>query len=372
MKTVNEKYQVTATVVSPLSIGQGAEKDWVEGVDYIRDGGVLYHLNLQMMADAGIPMHELSALFASGRIEDTRQFLIGRLDDIYDFSMAMPVRSANPVKTFYFNPVTEHYVLFGSSVKGAVRSALFHAFTKDIPAEELLRKKNALNDYVFGSMTDGSVFMRFIRIGDFDFDETELVNTKIYNLQITDQGSWIGGWKHQTKNTDDRFNPVGFNTVYECLMPGAKAQGTILVSPLLYRKVDAPFNFKSEKDVLMAGSPITQLFKIVNDATRTYLEKEIQFFEEYSQAENADRILASLRRYHDMVSAFMDSGGKECLIKMSAGTGFHSITGDWQYDDFTDTGFDERFGKKRFKSRKIACYNGHFTPMGFLKLRIDQ
>lgn len=371
MESINHKHIVRATVVSPLSIGQGGEKDWVEGIDYIRDKGILYHLNLEMMANAGIPMQELSALYASGRIEELRSFLIGKLDDIYDFSMVMPAGSANPIKTFYFNPITGAYVLFGSSLKGAIRSAIFHELTREEPTDVLLGKKKSLDRHVFGEMKDGTNFMRFIRVGDFDFEETGLVNTKIYNLQKRG-GEWVGGWKDQAHFTSDKFNDKGFNTVYECLMPGTQADGFIMVSPLLYNLVSAPMSFKREKDAIFTGSPICKLFTIINEATLDYLKKEIAFFKEYPQAEHSDRILSSLNKYREMADSFTESQGKECLIKMSAGSGFHSITGDWQYDDFTETGFNQRNGKKNYKSRKIACYKGTFTPMGFLRLSIQQ
>lgn len=371
MESINHKHIVRATVISPLSVGQGGEKDWVEGIDYIRDEGILYHLNLEMMVNAGIPIQELSALYASGKIEDLRTFLIGRLDDIYDFSMEMPVGTANPVKTFYFNPITGAYVLFGSSLKGAIRSAVFHELTRKEPTRGLLEKKSLLDKFVFGEMKDGTNFMRFFRIGDFDFDGTGLVNTKIYNLQKRD-GEWLGGWKHQAQYTSDKFNANGFNTVYECLMPGAQAEGSIMISPLLYNLVSAPMSFKREKDALIKDSPIRKLFTIINEATLDYLVKEIAFFKEYPQAEYSDRILSSLNKYLEMASSFTESQGKECLIKMSAGSGFHSITGDWQYDDFTETGFNQRNGKKNYKSRKIACYKGMFEPMGFLRLSIQQ
>jgi hypothetical protein len=58
-------------------------------------------------------------------------------------------------------------------------------------------------------------------------------------------------------------------------------------------------------------------------------------------------------------------------MKMSAGVGFHSITGDWQYGDYDKTKFwtDGRHaGKKKYKSRKIAEYNHRLQLMGFVRL----
>lgn len=42
---------------------------------------------------------------------------------------------------------------------------------------------------------------------------------------------------------------------------------------------------------------------------------------------------------------------------MSAGSGFHSITGDWQFSDYTNTEIwkdGRNAGKMKYKSRKIA------------------
>jgi len=371
METVNQKHKVKATVISPLSIGQSSEKDWVEGIDYIRADNTLYHLNMQLMADSDISMEKLSALYASGETNKIKDYLQGKLKEIHDFSMNMPISSVNPVKTFYFNPITAKYVLSGSSLKGAIRSAVFHSLVQNEAIDELHRKGNGLDRYVFGDIADGTNFMRFIRIGDFDFEKTELINTKIYNLWKDHAGNkWQGGWKHKKADTNCSFNDVGFNTIYECLMPRAEAYGFIMVSSLLYSNISAQMRFKEEKDRIMRGSPIHRLFSVVNEATLSYLEKEIRFFEAYPQGRYSERIIASLKHYHELASTLSASNGNDCLVKMSAGTGFHSITGDWQYDDYTKTGCDYQTGKKRFKSRKIACFNGQFTPMGFLKLQI--
>ena len=56
---------------------------------------------------------------------------------------------------------------------------------------------------------------------------------------------------------------------------------------------------------------------------------------------------------------------------MSAGSGFHSITGDWQFEDYSRTGvwdFGRNQGKQKYESRKIAVYGEHFDLMGFVKL----
>lgn len=372
---INYKNRIKATIISPLSIGQGEEKDWIEGIDYIREDKVLYHLDLQMIADAGIPMSEISALFASNRIDEIKNLLISKLDDIYDFSMDMPIPSVNPIKSFYFNPIIGKYTLFGSSLKGAIRSCLFHFLTNQEDATHLKQIKG-LDEFVFGKMKDGSDFMRFIRIGDFEFDNTVLVNSKIYNLHYDEENNWIGGWKHKGGKdsfTDTYYNPKGFNTIYECLKPNESSEGSIMISPLLYGKTSSLGNFIEKKRRIMMSNPINKLFGIINASTQEYLEKEILFFEKYREGERSDEIIESLDHLKTIVSSFVDSDSKECLLKMAAGSGFHSITGDWQYVDYSDTGyhsFGKNLGKQKYKSRRIASYKGRLTPMGFIKLAV--
>lgn len=376
MTLVNQKYRIKATVLSPLHVGQGEEKDWVEGIDFLCVDDELCHFNLESLEKQGVSLSDLSNKLVAGDLDGIRRLINPVLDDVCDFSLETPLKKVNRVKTFYFNPLTGSYTLFGSSLKGAIRSALFHYFstgdqfsTFDKSGHKLDGRK--LDESVFGSIKNGNDFMRFIRVGDFEFDNTStsLVNTKIYNLyQRGDY--WTGGWKHAFKHTDSSYSETGFNTVYECLKPGESADGVIMMSPCLFQKVQAG-GFKNEKDSLMSGNCINKLFKIINEATNDYLIKEIAFFKEYDQGEHSDSIIRSLQRYQGIVSSCLNSDNASCVIKMSAGAGFHSITGDWQYDDYCDTGFHNsgrNAGKKKMKSRKIACNKGTYSPMGFLKL----
>ena len=109
-------------------------------------------------------------------------------------------------------------VLVGSSLKGAIRSVLF----------KKLDAKSKDGKEVFGSSLVGDEFMRFVKVADAEFQDTTLLNTKIFNLQK--KAGWIGGWKHGQQETGSDFRPTGFNTIYECLIPGSVSYSSI--SPL--------------------------------------------------------------------------------------------------------------------------------------------
>ena len=111
--------------------------------------------------------------------------------------------------------------------------------------------------------------------------------------------------------------------------------------------------------------------------------KEYNFFDGYnSRVDFGQNILNRISQLQQMKLK-----PNECLFKMSAGSGFHSITGDWQFDDYSISkveGHKNRKGTishtskginnegkevKSAKSRKIAIWNRDLYLPGFVKLR---
>ena len=366
---VNEKSTIQIEVLTPLSIGAGSESDWAMGIDFVVMDGNLYRLNLGKMKQEGINIDKLSAFFADKNAEAVLQIIGSKLNQVSDLIMPMPCSTDNDVKAFITNQLSGRPIIPGSSLKGSIRSVLFSYF-----------RENDTNrtDQVFGSLKFGTDFMRFVRVSDFEFEKTALVNTKIYNL-FGDRNDWQGGWKHKSWNgTSTQFKAIGFNTVYECLMPGEKAVGSIMIAEklfdlLLKKGIEQPCLDKKQE--LLSHdeySPIENLFYEINNHTFEYLKKERAFFNKYNQGEHSDRIIQSINGLMNKVNDCIDDG-QSCILKMAAGSGFHSITGDWQYDDYSNTGYwqnGKNQGKKKYKSRKIAVNGKAFTLMGFVKMSI--
>lgn len=373
MEGVNLKYNVTAEVLTPLSVGQGSEKDWVEGIDYVVKNDMMYHLDLSKMYAAGIDMERVANLFQKQDAKGVRLLIGEKLEQVSDFKMPMTCHSSNPIKTFFRNQLTNHPVLPGSSLKGAIRSVLF----------TYLRDNERDNTSVFGNMKDGSDFMRFIRVGDFEFParSTELVNTKIYNLEQS-QRAWRGAWKHSAHETTSDFDEYGFNTVYECLPFGAKTHGSFMLAKHLFDLLlthHITISHQDKKQQIL-NNPKEYLCRIINEHTKRYLEKELQFFKKYAEGENSyylteeEEFLGSIPTLLDTIENLQPN---ECVIKLSAGAGFHSITGDWQFDDYVSGVLDQKRNKDgaKPKSRKIAITqegeNTFFDLMGFVKLTFE-
>ncbi len=361
----DRKYPIELEVITPLSVGAGNDNEWVKGLDFIQKDGKVYVIDMQKAAAAGVDVEALTALFLKSDDRGISQLLGGKIEELSRYIFDLPTRTDNNIKTFLRTQFYDKPLVAGSSIKGSIRSTLFH----------YLRISEQKNEEVFGTMKDGTDFMRFIRVGDVEMPSTVLVNTKIFNLR--GHGSeWQGGWKHRgtdregNSHTDDHYNPVGFNTLYECVVSGRKGLGNISLATnafsLLEKFGKEKTPYANKKQALL-NEPISHLFQIINDVTREYLEKERAFFEKYS-AERSDEVLDNI----DLLLAMIPTDGSCCLLKMSAGVGFHSITGDWQYPDYDKTKVwtDGRHsGKKKYKSRKIAEYNHRLQLMGFVRLR---
>ncbi len=394
LEGINKKKNLEIEVLTPLSIGAGAEKDWVRGVDFVLDNGKLYRLNLKKMVVNGVKVEELTTYFSQKDEDGLKSKLKSKLNAVSDFSMTFPVESDNDVKAFVKNQLNGKPVLVGSSLKGAIRSVLFQYFDGD--------SKDGKE--VFGSSTVGDEFMRFIKISDAEFDSTELVNTKIFNLRKSDR-EWLGGWKQDTSTTRESFSNTGFNTLYESLMPKQKGCVSLMLSERTFQNFNIRLFYENKRSKLESQlrterDPekqqkiqkdindverllntveqkeniirIENLFAIINEHTEDYLRKERAFFEKYS-TDKTDEIVKSINALLQQIP----DDNSYCILKMSAGSGFHSITGDWQFDDYSINGLDTSkkvsrglfYGDKSAKSRKIAVWDGNYSLMGFVKLR---
>lgn len=358
----DKRFPIELEVITPLAVGAGNEKDWVKGLDFVQKGDKVYVIDMHKAITHGIDIDKLSSLFLKSDERGISLLVGDKIADISRYVFDSPVRTDNNIKSFLRTGLYDKPLVAGSSIKGSVRSALFN----------YLRTDEKSNAEVFGSMKDGTDFMRFIRISDIEMPSTILVNTKLFNLRK--EGDNVqGGWKESFSQTSANFSSYGFNTLYECVAPGNKGYGNISLASnsfaLLERTGGGDIPYIDEKRALI-NAPIQVMFKVVNNVTRAYLLKEKAFFEKY-ETDRTEEIIGCINKLLSMIP----TDGSSCLMKMSAGVGFHSITGDWQYDDYDNTGLwtekesKKDAGKKRYKSRKIAEYNGQLQFMGFVKLR---
>lgn len=354
MTMLNKKYDICIEILTPLSIGAGSEKDWTKGLDYVEKDGEVFKLNLHKMIASGIDVNKITSCIEKKDSNGLLQLIGRKLSEVADKKMELPVSSSQDIKSFVKNQLSGLPIVPGSSIKGAVRSILFNH----------LRINETTEKEVFGSSIKGDEFMRFLKFSDVDFDETALVNTKIYNLDKK-EGRWIGGWKHSfVEGTNGNYKPTGFNTVYEALVPSQIGYGTLMLSEMAFESLgmESHTRGKQKKELFS----LTNLFKVINEYTRNYLRKEREFFLSYP-TDKSDEIVKGI----DELLKQIPIDNSSCLFKMSAGSGFHSITGDWQFDNYVTGTLDRKRnrGNVKPKSRKIAIYKeNEFMLMGFVKI----
>lgn len=358
---VNKRFNVGIEIITPVSIGVGAENDWVKGVDFVQKDGKVYILDMKRIVEHGYDPSTFCNLFLNGDSDGVIKVLGNDLEKVALMTFDQNVPSDNPIKTMLKNDVYGTPLIAGSSLKGTIRSCLFAHLRDKEEGKDAERM-------VFGSLKDGEEFGRFIKVTDVDFKETELVNSKIFNLQKKGE-EWTGGWKHEMNKTSHNYSSVGFNTLYESIVTGSKGVGSIMLADKVFHSFERQSRnampYLGKKSKIVDGD-LSYLFSIINKNTLSYLKKELYFFNTYP-ADKSEQIIESIEHLIRLIP----EDNSFALMKMSAGTGFHSITGDWQYEDYTETGVWEggrNDGKKKYKSRKIAEHNGKLTLMGFVKL----
>lgn len=365
---INHHYPLTLRMITPLHIGGTQEKHFVRGLDFIQDKGKTYFLDLRKICEKISP-NEVAQYLSGGRAGQLQNCLdVNRVRyEVVSSKIVEGIDREGDIKAFVKNPIGDLPYVPGSSVKGAIRSIIVgdlnvaNISTKDFEA------------FLLGKF-DTDIF-RHIKIGDGASEGVVYYSASIFNLRggreqlYKDQG-WRGGWKD------------GMPLIYECLPPGISLALDLKITRtdtgLMHMIKEADKKEQLKKDQgernaktltrafvqIILPDPLIPLFARINKKTRQYIEKEIDWLKKYPIYETAS-IVAEYNR----ILALIPENDQYAVFRMAHGSGFHSITGDWQYNDFDQTGFHKggrHDGKKYIKSRKFLKSEGKYLPMGFV------
>lgn len=352
------KYNIDFEVITPLSVGAGNENEWLRASDFLVEHDRVYILDINKIARLDIDFDKYASLLKDNNERGIREMLPDDLHIISKYEFDLPSDTKSPIKSFFRSQLHDNPVVPGSSIKGALRSILY----KHLPRE----RRFIITEF----KKDSDNVMRYLQVGDIEIHaSTLLYNTKVFNLHKDVCGFWMGGWKNKGR-TEKEYYYNEFNTLYECLEPGTKGQGTLTL----------PNESKFFEKLRIRD--IGELVRIINAHTSSYLKKDKHFFETYNHAEGIDEILSSI----DFLLQQIPKGDKSCIFRMSAGSGFHSVTGDWKYNDYTLNGVDvwkeedakrklckdKDVDKHKYKSRKIVDCKDNLQLMGFVKITIRE
>lgn len=371
-------YPAKVKILTPTHVGAGSQKNWQNGVDlfykngftYVVDGQKLYKILDETPAHGHLTALDVYTDYLSNRKTNKIEDLIREADidfeEIarfkFDYSPSNPPSEIQAlIRTGKGVPI-----LPGSSIKGAVRAAIFNYLMREkrINSRDF-DYRNTEKD-LLGSFSND--IMRFIRIYDAQVPQTEISLVELFNLY------------RRGDDWESDYKDGGLCTI-ESFKPGAEGDFRIDIADGLLNLIEQ----KNKREALPPNmqqlwhraNPIKFLFKIINEHTRRHIKKELGFFNQYNQAEDSDLIIGKLEELEKLTH-----DADAAVLRMSYGSGFHGITGDWRFSSHAST-IDEPDGNNRvynprtrqkeparYKSRRIADNGNMFDCMGFVELRL--
>ncbi len=250
----------------------------------------------------------------------------------------------------------------GSSIKGAIRTAILTTLAKDRTLESKIKtfgKKMGAGQVekdLFGKDPNNDIF-RFLQVGDAYFERECEIAMRMINLNVT-----------QKTNLQDRSK----SQVVEAIGSGCDSVFQLKLAKNTYswckarsRNIgDLPKEMESEPSLLMS----------LNRHTKDLVSDEIAYWSDISSnKEGAEDYIVSMRHILDETKNCQE--GKECVLRIGHGSGWRFITGAWceGLDNFDEVIAVSRPNNGRYqeydfpKSRRI---DEDSDILGFVKLSL--
>ena len=256
-------------------------------------------------------------------------------------------------------------IIPGSSIKGAIRTAIFADFIND--NQKMVAQKDSLGTYdrsnrfrygdeglqktIFGKDPNHDI-MRLLQVGDAHFEKTTCYKTQVLNKHFEK-------WEIKTE-IEQNVEAIAAETTSEI---------RINVNETLFLAGDKARLFKKNAIDL----ELINLFRLINKHTGILLSEEIDFWRNDTNSPKA------LGTYIDDLEILLDRcdnpTADECVLRLGFGIGFRSITGDWQG---AMNGDDYRQLVKTVRPKhpdhilfpKTTRFAEGGAPLGFIKLKI--
>lgn len=364
-------HTIQLKVLTPTHVGVGPENNYVFGVDYITEGRenafIFFDANELLRSLTSNERTTLSNLLISQKFDDMVAFVKPKLANLKSKDT---IPSRVPLTK---QDIKRHYktglgvlTIPGSSIKGAVRSVLASALHGGAGGTINL-------DSLLGKF--GNSIMRHIHITDAMFESVfpDITVEKIFSADFVGRYEYAGTWKNERLGGHvPNFNDTGFTQYYESLPVDAETQFRIswpeLNNPLQQRIVSSTPNVAK----IFNGDGVMGLWNSIKRNTDAFIEKELTFYERYQN----DDITSS--GFFDELAWIKEQNNlpNTCVLRVGSSVGFHSITGDWKFNDHTATGINPKTNAINYKTRKVS-FDYHqeedeylFYAPGFVQLTL--
>lgn len=267
----------------------------------------------------------------------------------------------------------------GSSIKGAIRTAVLSSLASGIPVNELqeaieLKDKKtsnakfdkfgnkmlsarALEETLFGKDPNHDLF-RFIRVGDAHFDKNSLIATRMVNLNI----------RKNRDNLMDGKNPQ----LIEAISAGQESSFQLNIAKDYYDRIKG--NFSSLGTLKNEMSNVRNLFLLINNHTRELVETEIDFWEDIDKFGGEDYI-EDLKTLLEEINSCEE--GKSCVLRIGHGSGWRFITGAWTerldnfYPDIPNAARPKNHIYSEYDFPKSRRVDEDCEALGFVRLTLE-
>ncbi len=255
----------------------------------------------------------------------------------------------------------------GSSIKGAVRTALFAQFISKNDnlvkrSENLKNRRGYYGDQqlikkCFGDDPNHDI-LRLLQIGDANFERTEVFSSDIVNL-------FHDGWGKGSSSRDkDALQFI------EAIPAGLECN-----TPVSFHLDEQLFKIASDRRYFLSDISQLQLHRLIpmlNEHTKGLVKKEIAYWQEEGNPPVLENYLEELDKLLNIMEACSEN---ECVIRLGWGTGFRNMTGAW-HSALTDEDYYSlvKSMRKRHPEDMVFPKSTRLlrggVPLGFVKLTV--
>ena len=280
-------------------------------------------------------------------------------------------RADHPLREF-IRTGTNHNYIPGSSIKGAIRTALFSVNMKQeksVDEAEINANHNnnrrprytaaKLEKRTFGSNPNEDL-LRFLRVADFSFPNHPTQSAFAQTFNMTRLGRRDDG-------SDDLYEiKDSVKQLLEYLPVGSRTTGSISISAN-QRKQFLKKNSSSHSMVF----DLPELFERVNRHTAAQLRSEI---DNYKYADLPDSANLFVDHLKDLLDQLEQLSSDSCLLRLGFATGLRNMTGGWWTETLSNEPYDNLsdqvrpLGYNNFPLPKSRRFIFDGQPMGFIKL----
>ena len=274
------------------------------------------------------------------------------------------VKTSDTLKECLHNGMGLYYIP-GSSIKGAIRTAVLSTLAKGKSLESKIKDRNnkvnakQIEKDFFGRDPNSDVF-RFLQVGDAYFEDDCGIATCMVNLNIRKKEDLMDNSKTQIVEAIGIENSTTF-------------QMKIANAYYRWAKDRQPGDIATLPQEMES---LTSLFMLINTYSESLVSSEIDIWtdltDRYSGAdeyiENMQSILEEIKQCRK---------GKECVLRIGYGVGWRFITGGWseELSNFNEVVSASRPNNNRYeeydfpKSRRL---DNDGDILGFVKLSIKE